>query len=133
MAGHLSRRLLAFAALAASLPGAAAAQVLSDPMRPPVEFMPGGLQGGLMAWPSAQVVVLGGGRRQVTLNGQTLREGDRLGDSRVESFTDSELVLRVDSKTRERIPLYPGVAKTPSAAAVKSGQYPGAGKTGGKQ
>lgn len=135
MAGHMMNRWIALVCGALSLPAVAVAQGLSDPMQPPVEFMPGGARGSAMALPNAQVVVLGSGRRQITLNGQTLLEGERLGDSRLETLSDSEIVLRVDgSRTRERIPLYPGVAKTPSTAATgKSGQDPGTGKTEGKK
>lgn len=132
MADHLSlRTVLALGALA--LPAAAGAQALSDPMRPPAEFVSVAAKGGAATLPRAQVVILGQGRRQVTLNGQTRREGERLGDADVESFTDSEVVLRTDSKARERIPLYPGITKTPSVANVKPVQGPGAGRTEGKK
>ncbi len=107
--------------------GAAGAQTLTDPLRPPIEFMPAA--GAAAALPTAQVVILGAGRRLVTLNGQTVREGAQLGDARVESLTDSEVVLRIDSRTRDRIPLYPGIAKTPSAPAPAQG----AGKTEAKK
>lgn len=105
-------------------------------MRPPVEFMPSlppGSPGAAATLPAAQVVILSEKRRQVTLNGQTVSVGGRLGDSRIESLNDSEIVLRADNRTRERIPLYPGIAKTPSDVALKQQQGAGSGRTEGRK
>lgn len=115
------------------LAGAVCAQPLADPMRPPVEFLPAGSSGPAVTLPAAQMVILSEGRKQVMLNGQTLSVGGRLGDSRIESLNDSEIVLRVDNRTRERIPLYPGIAKTPSAVASKQQQGAGSGRTEGRK
>lgn len=132
MARHLTV-IPVLGVLLLSLPGVAGAQMLADPMRPPLEFMPAVATGASATLPSAQVVILGEGRRQVTLNGQTLREGDRVGDLKVETFTDNEVVLRANGSARERISLYPGITKTPSVAKIKPLHGPGTGKTEGKK
>lgn len=132
MARHLI--CAAFVAATAGLldPAGVRAQTLTDPMRPPIEHMPpGALSSNTL--PNAQVVILGQDRRLVTLNGQTVSEGGRIGDSRVETLNDSEVVLRIDRRTRERVPLYPGISKTPSVVATGPAKGIGTGRNEGKK
>jgi len=106
-------RTLAFG-FAAGVAGHAGAQVLSDPTRPPDAFRvaPGSAPAAPPAsqFSSQPVVILSSDRRQVTINGQTVKLGGRIGDAKVIRISDSEVVLQSADST-ETIKLYAGVEK----------------------
>lgn len=100
--------------LAAGVAGNACGQVLADPTRPPDTFRPP--LGGTPAAPAASqfssqpVVILSSDRRQVTINGQTVPLGGRIGDAKVIRISDTEVVLQ-STDSIETIRLYGAVEK----------------------
>lgn len=105
--------LLAFG-LAACVAGHACGQALSDPTRPPDAFR--SQLGSAPAAPavsqfsSQPVVILSSDRRQVTINGQTVKIGGRIGDAKVVRISDTEVVLQ-SAESTETIKLYGAVEK----------------------
>jgi len=60
--------------------------------------------------PAPPVVLLSGDRSQVTINGQTVRLGGRIGDSKVVRISDTEVVLQSATST-QTIRLYGAIDK----------------------
>ena len=114
-------QLLAFG-IAAGVAGQACGQPLPDPTRPPDAFRPP--LGSTPAAPSAPrfaslpVVILSSDRQQVTINGQTVKLGGRIGDAKVIRISDTEVVLQ-SAEGIESIRFY--------GAAEKKVLKPGAG------
>lgn len=119
MARYLMRLLLA-GATAFTSATAALAQGLADPMRPPPELIPPSPRsaGGFDA-SAPQVLVLSRQRREATVNGQVMRPGDRLNGARIEQISDAGVTVRTEDRTRQNIPMYPGIEK--KAASTTSG------------
>ena len=100
--------------LAAGVAGHACGQALSDPTRPPDALR--APLGSAPAAPAASqfssqpVVILSGDRRQVTINGQTVPLGGRIGGAKVIRISDTEVVLQ-STDSIETIRLYGAVEK----------------------
>ncbi|WP_054267817.1 hypothetical protein [Massilia antarctica] len=115
MDGLVNARLLLCAA-ALALQGAAVAQPLADPTRPPARFYtPAGDPAAAPpppmanAAPQLQSVLIArhpGGRHVAVIDGQTVRLGDQFKGARVAQMTQTEVVL-VDGKSRRVLRLYP--------------------------
>ena len=94
------------------LPMAAAAEALPDPTRPPgglfvtdgqnAEPVPSGLQS----------VIIAPGRRAAIINGQTVELGEKIGDARLVSVTEHEVVLR-GKHGKQVMTMFPGVTMRP--------------------
>jgi MSHA biogenesis protein MshK len=110
MARRLNPLLLALTTLLPSvMPGAAHAQSLRDPTRPPgsVEFAPGESDGGL------QSIVRREGRKPLALiNGELVPLGGQVGNARLVAVNEDSVVLLDASGHRETLKLTPGVSKT---------------------
>ena len=111
MARRLNPLLLALTTLLPSvMSGAAHAQSLRDPTRPPgsAEFAPGESDGGL------QSIVRREGRKPVALiNGELVPLGGQVGNARLVAVNEDSVVLLDASGHRETLTLTPGVSKTP--------------------
>lgn len=93
----------------------AAAQTLTDPTRPPPSLAaPRQEAGGTPAAPVLQSVMIGARRAQAIINGQTVQVGDRVGDARVATISEAEVVLR-SGKNTQTLRLFPGIEKRPVA------------------
>ena len=123
MAAHLTALLAVIAALGTTR---VLAQGLSDPTRPPPEIL-GGSADRYEAEASsspAQVVVISKDRRQVTINGRTVKLGEHYGNATVVKITDEEIVLQRPEAT-ETIKLYSSVHRKrhwPAARADNAGK-----------
>jgi len=91
--------------------GAAAAQALQDPMRPPASMMTA--SAGPVAAPSAapqlQTILIGrapGGRHLAVIDGETVRPGDDFHGARVARIADNEVEL-VRGRERQVLRLVP--------------------------
>ncbi len=107
----------------AGLTGAAAAQALVDPTRPPGVL--GDMGGSETAGgPVLQSVMLSPGRKVAVISGEAVVLGGRYGEARLVSVTETEAVLKTGAETTV-LKLYPQVEKRP-AGRPESGS---AGKT----
>lgn len=98
------------------------AQVLADPAVVPATSRSSAGDRTAPAASGGQVIILSSTRKQVTLDGQTARLGERLGAATVTGITDSHLTMRIGGRTK-RLGLYAGVEKRiknpgPAAAAA---------------
>ena len=104
-----------------SMAGAAHAQPLTDPMRPPAFDSQGGpeaAQGSRL-----QSTLLSHGRRLAIIDGQTVALGGKIGDATVVDITPTQVVLRRGSET-EALQLLPGAekkARSASASRMREG------------
>ena len=102
------------------------AQGLNDPTRPPLEVLgrsAGGYEPAEGSSP-VQVVIISKDRRQVTINGRTVKLGEHYGNATVVKITDEEIVLQRPEAT-ETIKLYPSVHRKrhwPAARADNAGK-----------
>jgi len=101
------------------------AQGLNDPTRPPLEVLgrsAGGYEPAEGSSP-VQVVIISKDRRQVTINGRTVKLGEHYGNATVAKITDEEIVLQRPEAT-ETIKLYSSVLKRhwPAARADNAGK-----------
>jgi MSHA biogenesis protein MshK len=89
-------------------------QALADPTRPPDTVRSAAAGEAPNAaparLPAPPVVMLSGDRSQVTINGQTVRLGGRIGDSKVVRISDTEVVLQSATST-QTIRLYGAIDK----------------------
>lgn len=111
---------LLIAALA--LTGAAQAQAMRDPTRPPARFLDPA-QASEAAAPQAaglQTIKRTGKRRAALLNGEWLRPGERAGEATVEKIDDQSLVLLHPDGRRETFWLYPEVEMQAVKAARRA-------------
>jgi MSHA biogenesis protein MshK len=109
----------ALAALALSGAGAAHAQALQDPTRPPAPGIAGAAAGPAAA-PQLQSVLVGrapGGRRIAVIDGETVRQGASFRGARVARVTETEVEL-VRGRERTVLHLYPQDGATFAAAAA---------------
>jgi hypothetical protein len=101
--------LLATAAIAAFAP-AAGAQALSDPTRPPPEFMgPGAIVADTTG--SLQSILISAERKAAVINGQLVPLGGMYGQQQLVAITPTEVTLRSEQSV-EVLKLYPSVEKT---------------------
>ena len=122
MAAYLTAALAVIAVLGAPR---VLAQGLGDPTRPPREIL-GGSAGAYEPEASSspvQVVIISKDRRQATINGRTVKLGERYGNATVVRITDEEIVLQRPEAT-ETIKLYSSVQRKkrwPAAQADAAG------------
>lgn len=96
--------------LAALTANAAAAEALSDPMRPPVVVAPQADVSSTPTGPILQSVMISPQRRAAIIGGQTVTIGGKFGNARVIKISESEVVLESDGKL-QTLSLFPGVEK----------------------
>ncbi len=106
--------------------GAAAAQPLQDPMRPPANLMTAtaGPAAGPSAAPQLQTILIGrapGGRHLAVIDGETLRPGDDFHGARVARIADNEVEL-VRGRERQVLRLVPPAAGGISPVRSTRGQ-----------
>ena len=106
--------------------GAAAAQALQDPMRPPASMMTA--SAGPVAAPSAapqlQTILIGrapGGRHLAVIDGETVRPGEDFHGARVARIADNEVEL-VRGRERQVLRLVPTAAGGMSPVRSTRGQ-----------
>lgn len=106
--------------------GAAAAQALQDPMRPPASLMAAtaGSSAAPSAAPQLQTILIGrapGGRHLAVIDGETLRPGDDFHGARVARIADNEVEL-VRGRERQVLRLVPPAAGGISPVRSTRGQ-----------
>ena len=102
--------------LAALASGAAGAQVLNDPMRPPAYVEPeagAGDAGG----PVLQSVMISPTLKTAIINGQMVKLGGRFGNATLVKISESEVVLRSGGETQV-LKMYPAIEKRASRKKV---------------
>jgi MSHA biogenesis protein MshK len=113
MAAHLKTPLaaLALAACALTLQGAARAEVLADPTRPPnaADMNATG------SAPLLQSIKFSPSGATAMVNGRLLRVGDRLDDSKVMKITETELVLARHGAL-QTLRIFPDIQTWPAAS-----------------
>jgi MSHA biogenesis protein MshK len=85
------------------------AQALVDPTRPPGAAS-GEAQDDANKGPVLQSILIGKGRREAIISGRTVTVGERFGEARVVSITDTEVVLQNGSEW-QRLKLFPSIEK----------------------
>lgn len=91
--------------------GAAAAESLSDPTRPPGNIAGAALEAGSDGGLRLQSVLSPqGGRASAIINGKVVRVGDRVGEARLVRLNETEAVLQ-GPNGMERLFLVPDVSK----------------------
>jgi MSHA biogenesis protein MshK len=121
MVKHLSRLKFVAALLALSSAGAAYAENLPDPTRPPAELSaPASAPGGAVVktGPVLQSVQISPSSRSAIISGQRVVQGDVIGDARVVKISESEVVLKSGSEIKT-LKLFPGVEKRVSKTAER--------------
>ena len=103
--------------------GDAAAQLLTDPTRPPPALSSAEPGDSAEAAPVLQSVMISSAARTAIIGGQAVKLGGTYGDARVVKITESEVVLRSASGT-ETLKLYPGVTIDPVKSAPVAGAKP---------
>jgi MSHA biogenesis protein MshK len=105
-------RMLLAAAVLLGAYGAAPAQMLRDPTRPPAQLVAlragAAGAGGASAAPQLQSVLIGrqaGGRRVAVIDGETVRLGDSFRGARVARMTQTEVEL-VRGRERQVLKLF---------------------------
>lgn len=125
MAGGM-KPILIPSALAASLAAfAAAAQVLSDPTRPPTAAAAENKSEQSIADSTGlQSILISSGRKLAVINGQTIALGQKYGDATLVAIRETEVVLKTPGGT-EVLKLYPQAEKKLSSArqAGKTSAY----------
>lgn len=89
---------------------AAIAQTLNDPTRPPTiaaETVGSAASDGAAI---LQSILISSQRREAIINGKTVRVGDKVGNARVASITETDVVLR-DGKNSQVLKLFPNIEK----------------------
>ncbi len=90
----------------------AGAQSLSDPTRPPASFG-AALETSTekaVSGPELQSVLISPTRRVATINGQSVRVGDKYGEFKVMRITENEVVLR-NGSDKQVLKLFPQIEK----------------------
>lgn len=90
---------------------------LADPTRPP-EVSAAGAEPAFVEGPRLQSVLISASRRSAVISGTTVALGGRFGDARVESITESAVVLRYADR-RETLQLLPSTGKRERRAAAQ--------------
>jgi MSHA biogenesis protein MshK len=104
----MAERLISFAA-ASVLAGAALAQPLADPTRPPMQGRPE-LRQSEAPSTRLQSVLISAGRNTAVIDGRAVRVGDRVGDAILVSIEPSEVTLQRGAAV-ERLTLLPGAVE----------------------
>jgi MSHA biogenesis protein MshK len=104
----MAERLISFAA-ASVLAGAALAQPLADPTRPPTQG-PAELRQTEAPSTRLQSVLVSPGRSVAVIDGRAIRIGERVGDAILVSIEPSEVTLQRGAAL-ERLTLLPGAVE----------------------
>ncbi len=90
---------------------AAASSGLADPTRPPSinRTSTGEDAGG----PVLQSVLIAPGRKEAVISGRTVKVGHQVGEARVETIAETEVILR-NGKDVQVLKLFPGIEKKPA-------------------
>lgn len=116
MAKHLSKtvKTVTMAVVCAgglSMAERAAGQGMPDPMRPPsIVAEPEREQGAGAPLPRLQSILISPTRRVATIDGRTVRVGDKVGDARVARILENEVVL-ARGQEQQVLKLFPGIEK----------------------
>lgn len=110
----IGKTVMPTAVLLLGLAGLAHAQELPDPTRPPASL---GAPGSFAAesattGPVLQSVLISANRKVAVISGQTVREGQKIGDERVVRISESQVDLSSGSGTRT-LKLFPDVGRRP--------------------
>lgn len=93
------------------LAGAASAEVLVDPTRPPTALIPAHvLAAGETTGPVLQSVLVSRGRRIAIISGKEVREKEKFNGARVVRISDTEVILR-NGRQVQTLRLFPDVGK----------------------
>ncbi len=97
--------------LGVGMTGAAWAQAMRDPTRPPAQFLDpaDAAEAATPAASGLQTIKRTGKRRMALLHGEWIKPGDRTGEAVVEKIDDQSVVLKYQDGRRETIRLYPEV------------------------
>lgn len=98
---------------------ALAAELLPDPTRPPLEAGLAGDVAMVTSGPVLQSVKIAPGHKTAVISGQLLAQGDRFGEMKLLSISESEVVLQ-GPEGRQTLKLFPGVEK--HVAPLQQGQ-----------
>jgi MSHA biogenesis protein MshK len=98
--------LLLCCCLAASV---VVAETLVDPTRPPA-VLEGGDAALASGGPVLQFVLIGPGRLEAIISGQTVSLGGKVGDAQIIKITETEVVLR-NGKDLQTLKLFPSIEK----------------------
>ena len=90
---------------------------LADPTRPP-NVLPETAEVAVFEGPRLQSVLMSPTRRSAVISGTTVALGGKFGDARVESITESAVVLRYAGR-RETLQLLPSTDKRERRAAAQ--------------
>lgn len=106
------------------LASAGFAENLPDPTRPTGAAYADANAVNVPAGPVLQSVLTSAGRKVAIINGQTVKQGDMVGDARVSRIADAEVVLTRGGETQV-LKLFPVVEKQPSTVRPASGSGTG--------
>jgi len=95
-----------------ALPAAVAAELV-DPTKPPASIVGDVGTEADSGAPVLQSVLIGAGRREAVINGQTVRVGQKYGEARVVKIAESEVILRT-GKEMQVLKLFPNIEKRPA-------------------
>jgi len=109
MQAMLLRTIVAFAAIAGA--GAAIAEPLADPTRPPLMRETASAERGATGL-ILQSVLIAPGRSEAIISGRTVRLGEKFGDARLVRIAESEVTLRNGSEV-QTLKLFPDIEKRP--------------------
>lgn len=116
MAKHLSKtvKTVTMAVVCAnclSVMEPASGQGMPDPTRPPnIVSEPEHSQDGAAALPRLQSILISPTRRMATIDGRTVKVGDRVGDARVTRILENEVIL-TRGQEQQVLKLFPGIEK----------------------
>jgi MSHA biogenesis protein MshK len=96
--------------VALTLVPCAFAQSLNDPTRPPTVSAATDAGATVDSALVLQSILVSPGRRLAVINGQTVKQGDKLGETRVVDIREGEVVLRSDQEITV-LKLFPGIEK----------------------
>ena len=120
--------------------GAAQAQAMTDPTRPPVEHVETAGSAPVPDEPVLQSVMITPTLRAAIINGETVQLGGRFREAQVVKISENEVVLKSGTET-QILKMYPGVEKrehapqTPKATSGRAAarkKSAGAGKEDAK-
>ncbi|MDQ9170219.1 MSHA biogenesis protein MshK [Oxalobacteraceae bacterium R-40] len=95
------------------------AENLPDPTRPTGAAYADENTGNVISGPVLQSVLTSSGRKLAIISGQTVKQGDSVGNARVVKISDAEVVL-AQGKETQVLKLFPVVEKQPSTGRPAS-------------
>ncbi len=100
-----------------AMAGAATAEVLVDPTRPPAALNPAlANASGVQSGPMLQSVLISGGRKVAIISGKEVRMNEKFGEARVVRITETEVVLR-SGRDVQTLKLFPEMDKRSAQSA----------------